>query len=480
MESLKELDENSLEFFSNLDKLKEMLYNMNYNILERQGKLMKKLLIITIFITGLIIISGCSDSSIINNQTNNTRGQLIRSELVKSGTENEHKNFVNNLRDDIIYGNYFGGGLRGQAIKESINKLHSDSLITSEIRWYDMVVVHYTSQDANGNPLQLSGLLIIPENISGNGLSVPILAFQHATQLQADKAPSKDWTDPQVLFGITYCLTSGYAVAMADYPGLGDSTTFHPYVHRSISYSVVDIIRVARNYLSGSNSQNAQWNNQLFLMGYSEGGYITMAAAKEIQDNHSNEFTVAAAAPMAGPYYLSGVMRELMLKTLPYGDPYFLPYIILGYRSVYGDQYFGPSFAMKSPYDRILPPLFDGKQDSETINAAMPDVPRDILTDNYIGLLEDTDSELCGLLKQNDLWNWTPAMHMKLFHDPEDDRVPYENSQTAYNQFIQNGAPYVELQNLNHVPIPHKSIHADAALTGFIEGIIYLNNYKNQ
>ncbi len=439
---------------------------------------MKKLLIITIFITGLIIISGCSDSSVINNQVN-IRGQLINSNLVKSGTEEDHKNFVSNLEDNKLYGNYLGGGLKGQAIKEGVNQLHSEGLKSSGLRSFDMVVVHYTSQDGNGNPVQLSGLLIIPENISGSSLSVPILAFQHATQLQSDKAPSKDWTDPQVLFGITYCLTGGYAVVMADYPGLGDSTVFHPYVHRSLSYSVVDIIRAARNYLGDSNSQNATWNNQLFLMGYSEGGYITMAAAKEIQDNHGNEFTVNAVAPMAGPYYLSGAMRELMLQDLPYGDPYFLPYFILGYRSVYGDQYFSPSFAMKSPYDSTLPPLFDGTHDSATVNAAMPDVPRDILNDNYIGLLQNTDSELCGLLKENDLWNWTPSMPMKLFHDPEDDRVPYENSQTTYNQFIQNGAPHVELQSLTHVSIPHESIHTAAAVSGFIDGIIYINSYKN-
>jgi len=441
---------------------------------------MKKLLIIIILLTGLIIISGCSDSPVINNQVNNIRGQLINSSLVKSGTEDEHKAFVDNLGDDKIYGNYLGGGLKGQAIKEAINQLHSESIKSSELRWYDMVVVHYTSQDANGNPVQLSGLLIIPKNLSGSSLSVPILAFQHATQLESDKAPSKDWTDPQVLFGITYCLTGGYAVVMADYPGLGDSTVFHPYVHKSLSYSVIDIIRGARSYLGTGNSQNAKWNNQLFLMGYSEGGYITMATAKEIQDNHSNEFTLTAVAPMAGPYYLSGAMRELMLQNLPYGDPYFLPYFILGYRSVYGDQYFSPSFAMKPPYDSTLPPLFDGMHDSATVNAAMPDVPRNILNDNYISLLENTDSELCGFLKQNDLWNWTPRMPMKLFHDPEDDRVPYENSQTAYNQFIKNGAPHVELQNLNHVPIPHESIHVAAALSGFIEGIIYINNYKNQ
>ena len=42
--------------------------------------------------------------------------------------------------------------------------------------------------------------------------------------------------------------------------------------------------------------------DELFLLGYSEGGYATMALHRELQQFHSDEFTVTASAPMAGPW----------------------------------------------------------------------------------------------------------------------------------------------------------------------------------
>ena len=67
-----------------------------------------------------------------------------------------------------------------------------------------------------------------------------------------------------------------------------------------------------------------QFNEQLFLEGYSEGGYVTMAAVKEIEENLSHEFNITMSFPMAGAYDLSGVLVDLMLSEEVYPDPYYL------------------------------------------------------------------------------------------------------------------------------------------------------------
>ena len=47
-----------------------------------------------------------------------------------------------------------------------------------------------------------------------------------------------------------------------------------------------------------------------FLTGYSQGGHVTMAAHRELETFHTNEFTVTACAPCAGPYDLGGATIE--------------------------------------------------------------------------------------------------------------------------------------------------------------------------
>ncbi|MFN0074264.1 MAG: lipase family protein, partial [Chloroflexota bacterium] len=103
----------------------------------------------------------------------------------------------------------------------------------------------------------------------------------------------------------------GYAVVVADYLGLGSSPGYQAYCHaRSEATCVVDALRAGKSLCA---SNNVTLNAQLFLAGYSQGGHVTMAAHRELETFHTNEFTVTASAPCAGPYDLGGVTIESLL-----------------------------------------------------------------------------------------------------------------------------------------------------------------------
>jgi hypothetical protein len=55
-------------------------------------------------------------------------------------------------------------------------------------------------------------------------------------------------------------------------------------------------------------------DGRLFLIGYSQGGHATAAAHRELEARHANEFTVTAAAPMAGALDLSGTALDDALQ----------------------------------------------------------------------------------------------------------------------------------------------------------------------
>ena len=69
---------------------------------------------------------------------------------------------------------------------------------------------------------------------------------------------------------------------------------------------------------------------------------------------------MTAAAPMSGPYNVSGVQAQTIIADQPYSTPGYLPYVVMGRQEAYGNIYNSLSEIFKSPYDTLLPDLFDG------------------------------------------------------------------------------------------------------------------------
>jgi len=95
------------------------------------------------------------------------------------------------------------------------------------------VKIEYWTTTAAGDRIPVTGLAILPRN---NYLheTVPMISFQHPTQVERRFSPSmfnmtNMWDDAQftVPFGTIFA-QAGFAVAMADYPGMGANTNAHP------------------------------------------------------------------------------------------------------------------------------------------------------------------------------------------------------------------------------------------------------------
>jgi len=392
------------------------------------------------------------------------------------------------------------------------------TLMTSITYTLEMQKVTYQSTGADGQLHSMTGLLILPKSIFGVKPSVPILMYQHGTEPFRSYSPSRflahldrpaDYPEVMVAAAIA---STGYAVAMADYEGMGDNTSTQPYVHgTSLAQQVVGMLKASRDIIggtAGSSGSPCSWNSQLFLMGYSEGGYVTMTATRELQLKHAGEFTVTASAPLSGPHDLSGVMRGVMLSDSTSKAPYFLPFLLTGYNYAAGGTLFNPATALASPYSTTIPPLFTGNSPSDKISEAMgmafsPVVkliaPKSVLTQQFIDQLTLPASPLLDFLKANDSYRdplngnsaWKPAVPMRMYHHKLDDLVPYANSQAAFDAFSSAGAkshallgPGVELleetANLSSISPadPVKTVHLGAAFPELSDGWNWLNKFK--
>jgi alpha/beta superfamily hydrolase len=330
------------------------------------------------------------------------------------------------------------------------------------VRVYKVV---YETIDPHGFSTQASGAVALPVN---PGKAVPMFSYQHGTILSKTDVPSNQSTE--VMAGVLFAAT-GYATAMPDFLGLGESPGFHPYHHaKSQATASVDLLRAAAT-LSASNS--VELNGQLFLSGYSQGGHATMSLHREIESLHTNEFTITASAPMAGAYDLSGVTMEDFLSERGMPNPYYFVYLLEAYRQVYrlADSL---SELLAPPYDSTLPPLLDGFHSSSEVNNAMPSRAVNILKPEYLQeFLNDHDHPLRAALRENDVYDWTPAAPMRLYHCSGDEDVLYANSIKARDTFHSRGATEVLL--IDSLP---GGDHGDCVLPSLILAKEWFDSWK--
>jgi len=297
--------------------------------------------------------------------------------------------------------------------------------------------VVYETVDADGVGTIASGALLVPEAAPGRR---PLVSYQHGTLVARNEAPSAGGAEQAI--GLAFA-TDGYVAALPDLLGLGDSPGLHPYLHAETSAdAVVDMLRATQDFtvLSGPDL-----SGQLFLVGYSQGGYTAMAAHRAIEAAYRGEFQVTAAAPMAGPYDLSGVMVTVFIDREPHPAPYYLPYALLAYNDVYR-LYETPAAFLAPPYDTLLPPLFDGRHSGGEIDAVMPEIPLQIIAPAFLEAFEtDAGHPLRQRLRENDVYDWTPEAPVRLYHCGGDRFVAPENTQVAYQRFLERGAASVLL-----------------------------------
>jgi len=322
----------------------------------------------------------------------------------------------------------------------------------------------YETLDGYGDTTLASGVVGVPQN---SNYAFGIVSWQHGTVVKRNSVSSVSG------FNLLSMILSsaGYVYVEPDYLGLGVSEDFHPYcLNIPSANTVVDMIRATRNFCN--NSEDIQLNEQLSLIGYSEGGYATLAAQKMMEEDFSDEFEITISLPMAGPYDMSGTMVDVMLNNMePYGKPYYLPYVLLAYIEYYSLGALEDFFL--SEYAEMLPVWFDGYHSDSYIDSQLPNPPIQILLPSLIEEFESNEDHFLRIyLQNNDLINnWAPQSLTYLFHALADELIPFENAQIAYDNFIANGS-----ENINLVPIPesyggHQEAAPFALITGYQLGL---------
>ncbi len=303
--------------------------------------------------------------------------------------------------------------------------------------------ITYTTKSVQGLVDTASGLLSVPDNPTRK---YPRLVYQHGTSGSKQDVPSINVvTGGEGIVGQLFA-GLGYVAFLPDYLGLGNvSKGFHPYVHaESEAWAALDMLRAGEQFLQ----QNQVFiNDQLFVTGYSQGGHGAMALHRAIEQDPTHEFEVTAAAPMSGPYSISGVMRDLILTDAVYYYPAYIPNTALSYQTVYGNLFNDLTEVFKPTYAALIQQFYEGQitlssLNSQLISTLTDDVgasrPFKMLQESIVQEIQTNPNHPINVaLDANDTYdgNWLPIAPFRLFYCMEDDQVPYRNSLLARDSF---------------------------------------------
>ncbi len=316
------------------------------------------------------------------------------------------------------------------------------SVIGSEAT--DEIEVHkivYKTKFKNTN-IQASGLVCLPK-VPGN---YPILCFQNGTNTEHNKAPSENPKND--LFSILESVAStGFIVVIPDYIGFGASSQLaHPYLHaESTTQSILDMLR-AVNELGKDEKIVAKPTKELFIFGYSQGGWATLKLQEAIEKNYASEFDLIASSCAAGPYSLEFMNEQVIAKT-EYPMPYFLTYLLNSYTSI-GLVKNPLSDFIQAPYAAKIPGLFDGKHSGGAINSELSTNMATLLTSDYrTGYATNPKfAELKSAFVANSVSPWKISTPTRLYHAGNDEYIPVNVSQKMLADFMTTGVSNTKLE----------------------------------
>jgi poly(3-hydroxybutyrate) depolymerase len=240
----------------------------------------------------------------------------------------------------VLVASYSPDELLAAASSNEVTQLLIDQVLTPECT-IDVYHFEYQTVDPAGNITPASGALMVPNDSASQCQGArPIVLYAHGTN--ADRAFNiadlEAADNGEGLLMAAVFAAEGYTVVAPNYVGYDTSTLgYHPYLNGDQqSKDMIDALAAARSALPTADAPGTTDSGQLFVTGYSQGGYVAMATHRALQDAGQ---TVTASAPMSGPYALSAFGDAIFQGQVTGGSPVNLTLLLTSYQNAYGNIY---------------------------------------------------------------------------------------------------------------------------------------------
>ncbi|HEV2610319.1 MAG TPA: lipase family protein [Noviherbaspirillum sp.] len=320
--------------------------------------------------------------------------------------------------------------------------------------------VEYTTQGGVGEETNATTALLVPSgaNTACKG-ERPILLYAHGTATQKSFNMA-DLQNTDALAISAFFAAQGYVVVAPNYVGYDRyRSPYHPYQNAEAqAIDVVDALRAAKSVLP---TTGAAASRKLFIAGYSQGGFVAMAAHRAIERDYAGEFSVTGSMPMSGSYALTNFAKFIIDGNVNLGATTLIPLIVTSYQKSYGNLYQRPADFYELPYAATVETWFPSTLDETTQARLAPanlfdkgDGQTFLIRSEIRNALRDDfrlnrDSPFRQAIMRNDLLNWTPRAAMALCGAARDGMVYFSNTTEAAAYFASRGVtvPVYDLRN---------------------------------
>jgi hypothetical protein len=218
--------------------------------------------------------------------------------------------------------------------------------------------IRYETVGGANEATTASAALLVPTGLGANCTGArPIVLYAHGTT--TDRAfTMANLQNTETLFLAALFATKGYIVVAPNYAGYDTSLLpYHPYlIADQQSKDMIDALAAARTALPLASATLTKDSGQLFVTGYSQGGYVAMATHRAMQ---AAGMKVTAAAPMSGPYALAAFVDAVFFGEVNGDATVSSTLLLTAYQKAYGNIYANPADVFESQYasgiDSLLP-----------------------------------------------------------------------------------------------------------------------------
>ncbi len=353
-----------------------------------------------------------------------SRGDVIRTELLVSWTPDEQKNYMQSkLGTDL-------------PIDQNLINLILEALANG-VYPYDVNIykVRYWTQDLSGAMVQATGAMTIPQN--NHGKSMVVFGRGHIFD-RGDVFSNLRGGGGSDLFATAYSMID-FITLVPDYIGCGDGEGREKaFNHNEGASAMVDMYRAG---LKITRSMGVKRNGQVFVGGYSQGGGNAMAMLKYLRETGLiwNELPVHNAIFGGGPYDFGNTTLDYSMNIVEETiDPEYYFMFVRGAKDAGYNVY-------DNPYEKINPEYWDEwdyYMENDIIRKEnIPTRWREMFTPQAIEEFQDLNSPIFQYARTLDVFDWDNHISILLTYGKGDKEVPFMNSIIARDE-IRNNVPW--------------------------------------
>ncbi|AUA60080.1 alpha/beta hydrolase [Achromobacter spanius] len=301
-------------------------------------------------------------------------------------------------------------------------------------------------------PTVATGLVAVPDTTQA---SLPMVSYQHGTVYGKHEVPSYPEQSPETQLMIAQFAGQGYAVIGADYFGLGDSTESEGYMvkgsHQQASY---DMLLAARAVLADLKRSS----NKLFLAGWSQGGFVTMAFLEKLEAaGVAVQATATASAPVDVFVALNGFLQFPRANDASWVTSLFI-LSSFSYENYYGEPGLARSLINPAYYE-----VSRKAYAREPFNAA--DVPTDVrklIRAEYFNPKFFAASAYGRLVDQAQSYRWVIQTPVRNYYGDTDEAISTGLGQLAATYQHAMGAGNTKVEAISTGATTHRGTYAHA------------------